>query len=294
MKAAEFDYSRATSTAEACRLLAGANGEGRIIAGGQTLVPLLAMRLARPALLVDIGRIADLHGIESADGAVTVKACTTQADALASGIIRKHVPLLAKALSHVGHVQTRNRGTVGGSLANADPAAEICIAALALDCEILACSARSERVIASVEFFRGPMTTALLPDECLTAARLRVWREPGRIGTGFQEVSIRQSDFALVAAAVQAQFDEEGVCRRIAIALGGCGGTPARAHEAEERLIGTRIQGPDLAEAIRLVQESIAPGSDIHASGEYRRRVAGALVERALAEALHEVSVGEA
>src|ERR1700675_4695921 len=130
MKAADFDYSCATSIAEACRLLAGANGEGRIIAGGQTLVPLLAMRLARPALLVDINRIADLRGIELSDGAVTIKACTTQASARASDLIRTHVPLLAKALQHVGHTQTRKPRTIGGRRSNADPAASICMATL--------------------------------------------------------------------------------------------------------------------------------------------------------------------
>ena len=185
MKAASFDYVRAPSINEACRLLAGANGEGRVIAGGQTLVPLLAMRLARPQLLVDVSRIPELRGIDVRDGLVAVKACTTQADALASETIRERVPLLAKALSFVGHTQTRNRGTIGGSLANADPAAEICMAALALDCDIVARSVTSERIIPSAKFFQGAMTTALAPEECLTETRFPLWREPGRVGTGF-------------------------------------------------------------------------------------------------------------
>jgi CO/xanthine dehydrogenase FAD-binding subunit len=288
MKAADFDYFCAASIAEACRLLAGANGEGRIIAGGQTLVPLLAMRLARPALLVDIHRIADLRGIEFSNGAVTIRACTTQADALASDIIRKHVPLLAKALHHVGHTQTRNRGTIGGSLANADPVAEICMAALALDGEIISHGAKSQRTIPGGEFFQGAMTTALAFDECLTAVRLPVWRQPGRMGTSFQEVSIRRSDFALVAVAAQALFDEKGVCRRVAIVVGGCGATPMRANAAAERLIGTRVEEFDLFEATILLQETITPQSDIHASADYRRRVAGELVTRAVLEARRE------
>ena len=288
MKAADFDYSCAASIPEACRLLAGANGEGRIIAGGQTLVPLLAMRLARPALLVDITRIADLRGIEFRDGAVTIKACTIQAEALASDIIRKHVPRLAKALHHVGHGQTRNRGTIGGSLANADPVAEICMAALALDGEILSRGAKSERIIPSADFFRGAMTTALAFDECLTAVRLPIWGQPGRMGTSFLELSIRRSDFALVAAAVQALFDDKGICRRIAIVVGGCGATPLRAPASAERLMGTRVEESDLAEATRLLQETIAPQSDLHASADYRRRVAGELVMRAVREARRE------
>lgn len=287
MKAADFDYHCAASIPEACRLLAGANGEGRIIAGGQTLVPLLAMRLARPTLLVDINRIPDLRGIEFGAGAVTIKACTTQADALASDIVRKHVPLLAKALHHVGHTQTRNRGTIGGSLANADPVAEICMAALALDGEILSHGPKSERIVPCTEFFRGAMTTALAFDECLTAVRLPVWG-PCRMGSSFQEVSIRRSDFALVAAAVQASFDDKGICRRIAVVVGGCGPTPMRASPAANRLAGTRVEESDLAEATRLLQETIAPQSDLHASADYRRRVAGELVTRAVLEARHE------
>ena len=288
MKAAEFDYSCAASIPEACRLLAGANGEGRIIAGGQTLVPLLAMRLARPALLVDINRISDLRGIEFSDGAVTIKACTTQADALASDIVRKHVPLLAKALRYVGHGQTRNRGTIGGSLANADPVAEICMAALALNGEVIAHGPKSERTIPCTEFFRGAMTTALAFDECLSAVRLPIRVHPGRIGSSFQEMSIRRSDFALVAAAIQALFDDKGICRHIAIVVGGCGPTPMRALAAAHRLIGTRVEETDLAKAARLLQETIAPQSDLHASADYRRRVAGELVMRAARESRRE------
>jgi CO/xanthine dehydrogenase FAD-binding subunit len=161
MKAANFGYSCAASIDEACGLLASANGEGRVIAGGQTLVPLLAMRLARPQLLVDVNRVAELRGIDVRDGVVTVKACTTQADALANKTIRTNIPLLAKALSFVGHTQTRNRGTIGGGLANADPAAEICMVALALDCDIVPRSVESQRTIPGAKFFQGAMTTAL-------------------------------------------------------------------------------------------------------------------------------------
>jgi CO/xanthine dehydrogenase FAD-binding subunit len=288
MKAADFDYFCAVSIPEACRLLAGANGEGRIIAGGQTLVPLLAMRLARPSLLVDINRIADLRGITLSDDAVTIKACTTQADALASDVVSKHIPLLAKALGHVGHTQTRNRGTIGGSLANADPVAEICMAALALDGQILSHGPKSKRTIPCSEFFRGAMTTALAFDECLTAVRLPIWGHTGRVGSSFQEMSIRRCDFALVAAAVQASFDDVGICRHIAIVVGGCGPKPMRASAAADRLIGTRIEEPDLAEATRFLQETIAPQSDLHASADYRRRVAGELVTRAVLEARQE------
>lgn len=290
MKPANFDYTCPRTVDEACRLLAGANGDGKIIAGGQTLVPLLAMRLARPALLIDINRIAALRGIEVHDGVVTVKACTRQADALKSDAIRTQIPLLAKALRFVGHPQTRNRGTVGGSLANADPAAEIGVAALALDCEIVARRAGSERAIPIGAFFQGTMSTALAAEECLIAIRFRASREAGRIGTGFQEVSIRRSDFALVAVAVHLRLDEGGVCRRIAIGLGGIGEAPLCVEEAAAPLVGTRLEAGDLAKAVAAVRDSLEPRSDIHASADYRRRVAGALVERAIVEARHEAS----
>lgn len=292
MKAWNFDYACATTIDEACRLLAGANGEGKVIAGGQTLVPLLVMRLARPTLLVDINRIEELQGIEAHDGTVIVKACTRQADALASATIRTHVPLLAKALHFVGHIQTRNRGTVGGSLANADPAAEIGLAALALDSEIVGRQVAFERTIPIGDFFFGPMTTALSVEECLTAVRFPMWREHGRVGTGFQEVSVRRSDFALVAVAVQLMLDDGGVCRRMAVSIGGLDETPVRSAVVAKRLVGTRLEAVDLANAVAILKETLEPHSDIHSSADYRRRVAGALVERAIMEARYEVLAG--
>ncbi|HXY99607.1 MAG TPA: FAD binding domain-containing protein [Stellaceae bacterium] len=284
MKAAEFDYAAAGSVAEACRLLAGAGGDGKIIAGGQTLVPLMAMRLVRPALLVDINGIAALRGVAAADGHLGIGAGTRQADALADPVLRRRLPLLAKALGFVGHVQTRNRGTVGGSLAHADPAAEICLVAATLEAELVARSTAGERRIAARDFFAGAMTTTLGPEECLVAAHFPLWREE-RLGTGFQETSIRRSDFALAAAAAQLVLDARGVCRRAALGLGGAAATPLRLEAAAERLIGTRLEPADIAAARVLAEAAVEPISDLHASAEHRRRVAGAMVERALAEA---------
>ncbi len=284
MKAVDFDHECPASIDEVCRRLA-AGGDGKIIAGGQTLVPLMAMRLARPALLLDINRIAALQGIEDRGDHVAVRACTRQAAALDHPAVRAGVKLLAKALGFVGHDQTRNRGTIGGSLANADPAAEIGLAALALDAEIEARSTRGMRTIALAQFFVGPMETALAADECLTEIRFPVWRE-GTIGTGFQEVSIRRSDFALAAAAVQVARDAGGTCRRIAIAVGGAAPTPIRIAAAERRLLGTRLEPSDIDAAAAIVREAVAPLADLHASPAYRRRVAAALVARALAEAV--------
>ena len=288
MKAAEFDYARPGSVDEVCRLLDGAAGDGKIIAGGQTLVPLMVMRLTRPSLVIDINRIAALQGIAANDDGVTIKAATRQADVLADAGVHQRLPLLAKGLRLVGHPQTRNRGTIGGSLANADPAAEICLVARTLDAEITALSSKATRRIAMRDFCAGAMTTALEAEECLTEVRFPLWRDAGRIGTGFIEMSVRQSDFALVAAACQLVLDKDGVCRRIALGIGGAEASPVRAAAAEKRLTGTRLEAGDLDKAMDELQAALSPLSDVHASADYRRRVAGALAARVIAEARDE------
>jgi CO/xanthine dehydrogenase FAD-binding subunit len=288
MKAAEFDYARAGTVEEVCRLLDGAAGDGKIIAGGQTLVPLLVMRLARPSLVIDINRVAALHGIaETVDG-VVIKAATRQADALTDDVVQRRLPLLAKALRLVGHPQTRNRGTIGGSLANADPAAEIGLVARTLDAEIAARSSKGTRQIAIADFCAGAMTTVLAPEECLTEIRFPAWKGAGRIGSGFAEMSVRQSDFALVAAACQLALDKDGVCRRIALGIGGAEAVPRRASPAEARLTGTRLEAGDVEKALDEMQAALLPLADVHASADYRRRVAGALAARAIAQARDE------
>ncbi|HXS39911.1 MAG TPA: FAD binding domain-containing protein [Stellaceae bacterium] len=282
MKAADFDYVRAQSVAEACRLLDGAAGDGKIIAGGQTLVPLLAMRLARPALVVDIAGIADIQGIADETQSLAIGAATRQADALADPALARRLPLLAKGLRMVGHPQTRNRGTIGGSLANADPAAEIGLVARTLDAELVLRSSKGERVVPIAEFFLGAMTTVLSTEECLTRVRFPVWRDTGRIGTGFEEMSLRRSDFALVAASCQLALDTDRVCRRLALAIGGAEPAPRRFDAAEARLVGTRLEPGDLAAASRAVEAALDPITDAHASADYRRRVAGVLAVRAI------------
>ncbi|HEY3920425.1 MAG TPA: FAD binding domain-containing protein [Stellaceae bacterium] len=291
MKAAEFDYARAGTVEEVCRLLDGAHGDGKIIAGGQTLVPLLVMRLARPSLVIDINRLDALHGVAATEDGVVIKAATRQADVLADEVVRRRLPLLTKALHLVGHPQTRNRGTIGGSLANADPAAEICLVARTLDAEITARGSQGERKLAMADFCVSAMTTALAPEECLTAIRFPAWRDAGRMGTGFAEMSVRHSDFALVAAACQLALDRDGVCRRIALGIGGAEAKPFRATAAEARLVGTRLETADLDKAMDEMQQALSPLADVHASADYRRRVAGALAARALAEARDEARV---
>jgi carbon-monoxide dehydrogenase medium subunit len=279
VKAADFDYVRATDAADACRHLAAADGDGKVIAGGQTLVPLMAMRLTRPALLVDINRVPELQGVRADGDAVVIGACTRQEVARRDPLVAERLPLLAKAIGFVGHQQIRNRGTVGGSLANADPSAEIALAALLLDATMTARSATGSRDIAAADFFRGAMETAIEPDELLTA--IRVPARPG--GVGFQEMSQRHGDFGLALAAARVEM-RDGVCQSVALGLGGIEDRPIRLPEIEQRLTGTALD--DLDAALADVAGMVDPMSDQHASADYRRRLAGPMLKRAILEAV--------
>ena len=290
MKAAPFEYFVADSIDEVTTGLADSGEEATIIAGGQTLVPLMAMRLARPALLIDVNGIGDLQGIDLLAGSVRIKACTRQSDALKSTIIGERLPLLAKALPYVGHAQTRNRGTVGGSIALGDPAAEIPLVATALDARITLVKSGSTRELPIHGFYQGPMMTSRGPDECITEILFPSWQGEGRRGTGFQEVSLRQGDFAIVAAAAQILVGEDGVCRRASVALGGVSGTPFRISAAEDALTGTMIDDPALRAVANAVDQAVDPQNDLHASAAYRRRVAKVLVERVIREAAREAA----
>lgn len=283
MKSAPFDYFRARALDEALRELDAGGGEAIVLAGGQTLVPMMAMRLARPAKLIDVNEIAGLAGIEAAPTGLRVRAMTRQAAALASDAVRTHQPLLAKALSFVGHQQTRNRGTVGGSLAHADPSAEIPLAAVALDAEITLARTGGTRTVAARDFFQGALATARAADELLTEVVFPAWS--GRIGAGFHEVSPRHGDFAIVAAAVQLQLDPDGTCRRAGVAVGGASPAPVRVAEAEAALTGKRIDASLAQNVARAVDAAIDPGEDVHATAAFRRRVARVLVERAILDA---------
>ena len=290
MKAAEFDYRRAADLDEVCRLLADGGEDAKIIAGGQTLVPLMAMRMARPSLLVDINHVAELQGIEADDKGVVLRAGTRQETARRDSSICRQVPLLTKALGFLGHLQIRHRGTIGGSLANADPAAEIGLAALTLDAEIAAFSTAGERWIPAANFFLGTMVTALEQAECLSRVRFPRQCRGLRCGTGFQEVSIRRGDFALASAAVSLRLDRDGTCRHLAAAVGGVEATPVRVDAAAAPLIGTRPDEAAIAQAGRQVAEAVEPQADLHASADYRRRLAGELFVRALREAMAEAA----
>lgn len=283
MKAAPFDYVRPHSVEEACAALA-ADADAAIIAGGQTLVPMMAMRLARPSRLIDIARIGALHGIRLDGAAVVVGAATRQAAAMNDETIAAKVPLLALALPFVGHAATRNRGTVGGSVANADPAAEIPLVLATLAGHVELREPSGSRRVAARDFFTGPMMTAMTQGSCVTAIRFPVWREH-QVGAGFQEISARRSDFALASAAAQVALDESGRCTACAVGIGGAMATPCRLDAAGEALIGSHLSDHEIGAAMRAAIESIEIMSSPHASDGYRRRAAVTLGARALTQA---------
>jgi carbon-monoxide dehydrogenase medium subunit len=266
VKPARFDYVAAASSDEA--LAALANNEAKVLAGGQSLVPLLNMRLARPSMLVDVNRVPDLDRVELNDS-VRIGALTRQADVLASPAAAA-VPVLAAALRHVGHPAIRTRGTIGGSLAHADPAAELPAVLLALDGEVVARSRTGERTIGAGNLFTGPFTTALRPDELLAAVVLP--RQDSR-PFGFAELSRRQGDFALAGAIT--------LLRPARIVLFGVTGAPERALEAERAL----DEGATSVEVADIATRDLSPVADVHADGRYRRRLAAVLVRRAVEQA---------
>jgi len=282
MKPAPFEYVRPGSLAEACELLAG-DEDARIIAGGQTLVPMLAMRLARPTRLVDILRLEELRGIRTEGDVLVIGAVTRQVEAERSKTVQRALPLLIKALPWVGHPPTRNRGTVGGSIANADPSAEIPLIAVTLGAEIEIESPSGRTAMSADEFFIGPMLTSVMPGDCVRAVRFPVWSHP-RTGTGFHEVSARQSDFAFVAAAAQIALDEEGRCLDAALGLGGVGDRALRIDVSS--LIGQDPACAGISDLVRAATEDLEASSDLHATASYRRRVAAVLATRALEDAI--------
>jgi CO/xanthine dehydrogenase FAD-binding subunit len=281
MKPAPFDYVRPDTLAEACALLA-ADEDARVIAGGQTLVPMLAMRLARPAKLVDILRLPELAGIRTEQGAIVVGATTRQAQAERDPVIRASLPMLARVLPWVGHPPTRNRGTVGGSIANADPSAEIPLVAVTLGAEIMLATADGPTSMPADDFFIGPMLTTINPGECVSAIRFPVWPHQS-VGVGFFEISARRSDFAFVAAAAQVALDDDGHCIEIALGVGGVGDRPLRLDVSP--LLGGELDTASMTDAINTAAPELDAMSDLHASAAYRRRVAVALCIRALEQA---------
>lgn len=285
MKAVAFDYVRPDTLGGALELLAQHGGDAKLIAGGQSLVPMMAMRLTRPALLVDINRLQELKALAPGDGCITMGAGLRQRTVEDDTALHAQLPLIKCALDWVGHAQTRNRGTVGGSLVHADPSAELPLAALVLGARLhFDSQGEGARVMAIEEFFLGPMTSATAETECLTAIDWPVWVGQG-VGAAFDEVAIRHGDFALASAAAQVQLDAQGVCKRAAFGAGGVDGVPRAFPDIARRLVGTRLEGEVLRSVATDAAGACEPGNDPHASAEYRRHLATVLIQRVLRQA---------
>jgi carbon-monoxide dehydrogenase medium subunit len=279
MKLPQFDYEAPETVSEAVGLLAEHLDEASVLAGGQSLIPLLALRLAQPALLIDINGVADLSGVSVTDGWVAIGATTREYVAEESGTIADAVPLLAAALPLIGHEAIRSRGTVGGSLAHADPAAELPAVARALDAEFVVRGPLGERVVPAAEWFEGYLTTSRQPDELLTEVRFPAAGQG--TGVSFQEVARRHGDFAMVGLAASVTLSD-GAISDARLAFAGVSDVPARATGAEELLVGQRPSAELLDEAARRAVGDIDPPSDLHGSAEYRKKVAAVLVRRGL------------
>jgi carbon-monoxide dehydrogenase medium subunit len=282
MKPAPFQYAAPESVDEALALLSEYSQDGKVLAGGQSLVPLLNMRLARPSVLIDLNRIAELDYIRRTDGEIAIGAMTRQRAVEHSPDIREHLPLLWEAIRFVGHPQIRNRGTVGGSLAHADPSGELPAVAAAAGATLVTRSPRGQRILRAEEFFVSYLTTALEPDELLVEVRIPTH---ARAGTAFLEVARRHGDYALagVAAVVTVR---DGRCADVRLAFTGVGPVPVRIPDAEAAVAGRRPGEPAFTEAARIVSDRLDPDSDIHASAAYRKHLAGVLTGRALALAV--------
>jgi carbon-monoxide dehydrogenase medium subunit len=279
MKLPHFDYEAPRTVPEAVELLAEHQDEANVLAGGQSLIPLLAMRLAHPAVLIDINGIAELSGVSAADGWVAIGAMTREYVAEDSATVADAVPLLAAALPLIGHEAIRNRGTIGGSLAHADPAAELPAVARALDAELVVCSQSGERVVPAAEWFEGFLTTSRRPDELLVEVRFPT-AERGT-GISFQEVARRHGDFAIVGLAASLTLSG-GAISDARLAFSGVSDVPVRAIGAEDLLVGEGPSPELFDEAARRATDDIDPPADLHGSSDYRRKVAAALVRRGL------------
>lgn len=284
MKPPPFDYFAPQSMDEALALLAEHGDGAKILAGGQSLLPMLNFRLLSPKCLIDINRIETLAGISLSGRGLAIGALTRARALETSDEVTQACPLVHEVIPNIAHFQIRNRGTVGGSLSHADPAAELPATMLALNASFVINSKRGERVVSADKFFKGYLTTCLEPDELLTQIRLPA--QPSSQGYAFLEVTRRHGDFALVGVAVTLSLDANQRCTEAAIVLIGVHETPFRANVAVEVLRGAIIDAKRIEGAAGLTAEGLAPQSDIHASSEYRINAARVLTARALTKAI--------
>lgn len=285
MKPASFEYADPETVEEALKLLHTFGPDAKVLAGGQSLVPMMNFRLVRPRQIVDINRIASLEYIRSGrDDGLAIGAMTRHAALERSPEVRARAPLVAEAIPHIGHIAIRNRGTIGGSLAHADPAAELPAIVVALDATLVIGTAHGKRTSTAADFFRGYLSTSLEPSELLL--EIQIPSPAPRTGTAFLEVSRRHGDFALAGVAVSVTLDKGGACTAAAVVGTGIGPGPVRLTAAENVLKGERPNPGLLERACSAAQASVSPDADLHASAEYRKHVTGVLTRRALALAV--------
>ena len=283
MKPPPFDYHAPKSAAEAIDLLGRYGADARLLAGGQSLVPLLNFRLSAPAVIVDLNRAADLAYIKEENGQVRMGATTRQRAIEFSPLVKSRLPLLAEATRWVGHLPTRTRGTIGGSLAHCDPAAEYPAVAAALDAELVIRGSAGERVVRAADFFVGFMTTAVQPGEMLVEVRMAAQAPDS--GSAFEEFSRRHGDFAIVGIAAMVAVEGDR-CRSARLAACGAGPTAMRLRAAEEILEQGGVGDRYIDDAAARAAELVDPGADLHASAEYRRHLTRVLTRRALKRAV--------
>ena len=280
---ASFDYEVATSVDSAISLLAGGGDDAKLIAGGHSLLPLMRLRLARPSLLIDIGRLSDLSYVRESDDTIAVGALTRHHDVQHSELLKEKCPLLAYTAGQVGDPQVRHRGTIGGSVAHGDPASDLPTALLALGAEFVVQGPGGERTVPASDFFTGFFETALSPNEMLT--EIRVPRLDAEFGWSYQKFNRRAQDWAIVGVAALLQRSN-GRIARASVALTSMGQTPLRAASVEDALAGAGAEA--IAGAADLAADGTSPPSDTNASSEYRQHLARVLVRRALEQAVEQ------
>lgn len=282
MKPAAFDYVRAESIAHAAEILANAGDDGKVIAGGQSLMPMMNFRLVKPSMLVDINAIAGLDQVELDGSRLRIGALVRHFMTARDPIIAKHAPIVTEAMKHVAHLTVRNRGTFCGSVCHADPAAEMPMMTVLLDGSVNAVSARGVRAIPIDEFFTGSLVTSLEPDELVTSIDLAT--SPSDMGYGFHEFARRHGDYALAAVSVLMRHEAGKACD-VRIAVMGVGEMPCRIPAAEAALEDVEPSDQAIASSVESLRAAIAPNSDINASADYRRHLAGVLAARAINDA---------
>ncbi|MFL6228540.1 MAG: FAD binding domain-containing protein [Pyrinomonadaceae bacterium] len=280
---AQFDYAAPSTLNEALSLLAAHADDAKILAGGHSLLPAMKLRLAQPAMLIDIGRIRDLSYIREDGGLILIGAMTTHYELESSARLKDICPLLPACAASIGDVQVRNRGTIGGSLAHADPAADWTAAALALDVELVAASSQGERTIKVADFFLDMLTTALAPGEILR--EIRIAAPPAHSGQAYEKVPHPASGFAVVGVAVQLTRGADGACRSAAVGVTGVAAKPYRATGVEQALVGKQLDAQTINDAATHAADGIDANSDLYASADYRQHLARVHTRRAIEQA---------